>query len=79
MPRLKGSKNKPKEEEIKEVEIQEEIKEAEEEMSSPELMAPKTTIFENAKVESILEVGENFYHCKMSDGTSKHVPSELFK
>ncbi len=37
--------------------------------------------FEGAEVVAILDYGaiEGFKHCKMSDGTTKHVPSNLFK
>lgn len=40
--------------------------------------APILPIFENARVVAILSTGEKFNHCKMSDGTTKHVPVELF-
>ena len=34
--------------------------------------------YENAEVTEILSEGTTHHHCKMSDGTTKHVPVELF-
>lgn len=42
----------------------------------------KLPSYEGANVIEILEqnaVGGRFNHCKMSDGTTKHVPIELFE
>ncbi len=34
--------------------------------------------YENAQVTEILSEGTTHHHCKMDDGTTKHVPVELF-
>ena len=43
--------------------------------------APKKVKFEGAEVLEILTTKHTttHFHCKMSDGTSKHVPKELFE
>lgn len=43
----------------------------------PQRTLPK---YENAQVVEVLQENVNgkFHHCKMSDGTTKHIPIELF-
>lgn len=47
--------------------------------SAPVTKAP--VFFEGAQVTAILGYGSNetHFHCSLSDGTTKHVPKELFK
>jgi hypothetical protein len=40
--------------------------------------APTPVMFEGASVVEVVEEGDKFHLCKMSDGTTKHVPAELF-
>jgi hypothetical protein len=44
-------------------------------------VSPEFPIYEGAQVVAIIEENVNglFHHCAMSDGTTKHVPIELFK
>ena len=53
----------------------------ESEDTAPELSVKSLPTFENAQVVEVLEenvISGRFHHCKMSDGTTKHVPVELF-
>jgi len=36
-------------------------------------------VYEGAEVISILEIKGDAYHCRMSDGTTKWIPKEVFK
>ena len=71
VPRKRGAANKP------------EVKEGDQQ-GAASAVAPVDEVlprFENAQVLEILErdVNKQWHHCKMDDGTTKHVPIELFK
>lgn len=47
---------------------------------SQEVVESNPVYFEGGYVVDILDTNvPNFRHCKMSDGTTRHVPEELFK
>lgn len=49
--------------------------------SEPENEAKGLPFYENARVLEILQhdTPEGWHHCRMSDGTTKHVPVSLFE